>query len=489
MGRNERPVDRTDPDRAALAMLLRGARGRAALTYAALAHRTGISSATLKRAASGRWVPAPATVAGFLTACGATQEEVATAEALHQRAGRKPRGAPAREVIEPGRLSTQGELNSALVSLHRSAGSPPYRQMQRKSGGIWLAPSSIWGILRRQRLPVSSGQMAAFLRGCDVAEAHQEPWLDAWSRAKRPCLVPGGLHPSDPYGSHAASRTYAAACLPRITRRGTNMLRHRPAAAAAPASWEVVRRAGDLVALVDDASGIDTRSLARRAGLPVESTAQLLEWLGRQQLVATRAGVHFPGPALELPDRSGHQLLHRALAGLRDEVGAAVYLNGYTDGDVRVVQCASSESAPPAEEWVDFRTAAHASAIGKSLLVQLDNASRMDHLARHPAVGLTARTITDPFALFEHLDRGGPHGAQFSLLEYSPEVVCAAVPLGLPGQVSSVALSLPVRQYPRLLAAARRLPELAPGLLLAGLLGERSPAPAAIPQPTGGTVS
>ncbi|MFD8145459.1 IclR family transcriptional regulator C-terminal domain-containing protein [Streptomyces sp. NPDC059708] len=482
MGRIERPVDLTYPDRAALAVLLRGARDRAALTYAELAHQTGISAATLKRAASGRRIPASATVTGFLTACGATQEEVATATALRERAGREPCGGLPREVIEPARLSTRGELNSALVSLHRSAGSPPYRLMQRKSGGVWLAPSSIWGILRRQRLPVSSGQMAAFLLGCDVAGVHQEPWLDAWSRAKRPCLVPGALHAFGLNGSHAASRTYAASCLPRITRRGTNMFRHRSAAAVAPVSWEVVQRAGDLVTLVDDAGGIDTRSLAQRAGLPVESTTRLLAWLDRQQLVATRAGVHFPGPVMELPDRSGHLLLHRALSGLRDEVGAAVYLSGYTDGDVRVVQCASSESAPPVVEWVDFRTAAHASAMGKSLLAQLDNDSRMDHLARHPAARLTARTITDPSALLAHLDRGGPHGAQFSLLEYSPEVVCAAVPLGLPGQVSSVALSLPVRQYPRLLAAARRLPQLAPGLLLAGLLGERSQEPAAILQ-------
>ncbi|AZM92783.1 IclR family transcriptional regulator C-terminal domain-containing protein [Streptomyces sp. W1SF4] len=472
MGRPESPVDRTDPDRSALAVLLRRARGRAALTYRELAHRTGISAATLQRAAAGRRVPTLATVTGLLTACGATQEDVAAATALRRRACEKPSGVPTREVIEPARLFTQRELNGALVSLHRNAGSPPYRQMQRKSGGVWLAPSSIWGILRRQKLPVSPGQMVAFLLGCDVAQVHQQPWLDAWSRVRRPCPV----HPSAPYGSHAASRTYAAACLPRITRRGTNMLHHRPVAAV-PASWEAVRRAGDLVALVVGASGVDTRSLARRAGLPVDPTARLLQWLRRQELVATRAGVHFPGPALELPDRSGDRLLHRALALFRDDVGAAVYLNDYTDGDVRVVHCASSESAPPAQEWVDFRAAAHASAIGKSLLAQLDNASRMDHLARHPATSLTARTITDPFALFADLDQGGPHGARFSLLEYSVEVVCAAVPLGVPGQVSSLALSLPARQHPRLLTAAQRLPELVPDLLLAALLS--SPPPAA----------
>ncbi|MFJ6486800.1 MULTISPECIES: IclR family transcriptional regulator domain-containing protein [unclassified Streptomyces] len=466
-------MDSTDPVRAALAALLRGARGRARLTYALLALRTTSSAATLKRAASGKEVPALATVTEFLSACGATQEEVTMATYLAEAAHGQPRDVPACTVIEPAGIFTEGELNSALVSLHRNAGRPSYRQVQSRGGSEWLAPSSIWAILRNQRLPASQGQMAAFLRGCDVAEEQQGSWLAAWDRAKRPHAMPGALCLSGSSGSHAPSGRYAATCLPRVTRRGTEMHRERTAPVAVPVWWEAARWASDLVGLIDAAHGIDTRSLARRAGLSLDSTTRLLEWLRRQGLVATVSGAHFPGPALEPLTRPGRPLLGHALARLRDEVGAAVYLSSYTDGDVQVRECSYSKSAPLAEEWVPFSAAGHASAVGKILLAQLDGDARMDHLTRHPAVRLTERTITDPLALFENLDRGGPRGAQFSLLEYSLDVVCAAVPLGLPGQVSGLALSLPASQYPRLLTAAQRLPDLAPTLLLARLLDDR----------------
>ncbi|MFF5706654.1 IclR family transcriptional regulator C-terminal domain-containing protein [Streptomyces sp. NPDC012794] len=80
----------------------------------------------------------------------------------------------------------------------------------------------------------------------------------------------------------------------------------------------------------------------------------------------------------------------------------------------------------------DLPDLADASAAGKSLLAQLDGAARVDHLTRYPAVRLTERTNTDPVALFESLDQGGPHGARISVLEYSRDVVCVAVPSASP---------------------------------------------------------
>ncbi|MFE5538727.1 IclR family transcriptional regulator C-terminal domain-containing protein [Streptomyces sp. NPDC056519] len=75
-----------------------------------------------------------------------------------------------------------------------------------------------------------------------------------------------------------------------------------------------------------------------------------------------------------------------------------------------------------------FPEVAHASAVGKSLLAQLDFAGRMDHLARYKPRALTGRTITDPRQLFTELDVHGPHAGQFDLLEYSDKEVCAAFP-------------------------------------------------------------
>ncbi|BDM70160.1 hypothetical protein HEK616_36470 [Streptomyces nigrescens] len=99
----------------------------------------------------------------------------------------------------------------------------------------------------------------------------------------------------------------------------------------------------------------------------------------------------------------------------------------------------------------------------------------MDHLTRYQPLPLTERTITNPHALFEALDGHGPYAAQFDLLEYSHEEVCAAFPLGIPGQAPCVALSLPAGQRHQLLHTAHKLSERSAGLLLALLLTNETP--------------
>ncbi|KUL37311.1 hypothetical protein ADL22_21810 [Streptomyces sp. NRRL F-4489] len=273
----------------------------------------------------------------------------------------------------------------------------------------------------------------------------------------------------------------------------TDTARRTLAHADTPQQWQAAARALDILYLVDGANGITTRSLARRSGLAPGPVAWLLHWLRGQQLVSTVAGAHFPGPLMELTRRPEQrtQLLQQTLTGLRDHLGAAVYVSDYTDGDVTVLHTAHGPQAPPVREWVAFRDAAHASAVGKSLLAQLDFDGRMNHLARYRPIKLTDRTITNPRALFDALDGHGPYAAQFDLLEYSDREVCAAFPLGIPGQALSVALSLPTGQRHRLLPAARALSERSAGLLMALMLTDeattRRPPPPASPPPPDGT--
>ncbi|MFJ6636965.1 IclR family transcriptional regulator C-terminal domain-containing protein [Streptomyces sp. NPDC091376] len=176
-----------------------------------------------------------------------------------------------------------------------------------------------------------------------------------------------------------------------------------------------------------------------------------------------------------------------------DDLDAAVYLSSYTDGDIRIHEAAHSSTAPPVNEWAPFTDTdtGHASAVGKSLLAQLDFNSRRDHLARYPSTQLTERTITNPRALIELLDGHGPHAAQFDLLEYSRTEICVAYSLGLPGRASSIALSLPVHQHKRLIAVAHSLSGRATSILLAHLMtdetnryvAEQRQGEGAVPQP------
>ncbi|WP_128512369.1 IclR family transcriptional regulator domain-containing protein [Streptomyces inhibens] len=312
--------------------------------------------------------------------------------------------------------------------------------------------------------------------------ADDRPQLSAHSGAARPVdglLLPlppeqPGFMPSAPADENEGHEPWSANALrPAVL---TDMARRTPAHTDTPQQWKAAVRALDILYLVDAAGGITTRALARRSGLPLAAVAWLLHWLRGQHLISTVAGAHFPGPLMEMtrdPEQRD-RLLQQTLAGLRDQLGAAVYVSGYAHGDVEVLQSAYGPEAPAVEEWVNFRDAAHASAVGKSLLAQLDFDGRMNHLARYRPIKLTDRTITNPRALFETLDGHGPHAAQFDLLEYSPLEVCAAFPLGIPGQATCVALSLPAGQRHRLLPAARALSERSAGLLMALLLTDEA---------------
>lgn len=132
--------------------------------------------------------------------------------------------------------------------------------------------------------------------------------------------------------------------------------------------------------------GVSRTQIARETGLPQLHLAQALDHLVRTQLATPIAqGVYASGSSLKLAEagRPGSSLLRETLAFLRDEVGAAVYVARYTDGEVSITQYADGPSTPAVHEWVDFREAAHASAVGKALLAQLNEDKRRAHLERH----------------------------------------------------------------------------------------------------------
>lgn len=230
--------------------------------------------------------------------------------------------------------------------------------------------------------------------------------------------------------------------------------------------------------------GVRTAQIARESGLSEGRLRPLLSMLCEEEYAyRPGVGVYGRGPALDrLAAPGGHGLagqLQRTLALARDSAGAAVYLSRYAEGEVRITQMADGPATPPVREWVDFRAAAHASAVGKCLLTQLDHDLRADHVARHRPARLTPQTITDSRALFTALDAVAPGAPVFDLLEYSPGVVCAAVPIATGEAAGSLALSLPATHAHRLRSATEALRRKAVPVLLALLLTGAIPPDAA----------
>ncbi|MEV5969431.1 IclR family transcriptional regulator C-terminal domain-containing protein [Streptomyces sp. NPDC051921] len=272
-------------------------------------------------------------------------------------------------------------------------------------------------------------------------------------------------------------RSTAFSALPMRHTSLTALAQQTPAAPHVPDRWAAAMRVLDVLHAVRAARRpLSTGEIAAAARQDRVLLGPLLGWLCRHLLLARLADGSFTVGPLFSPAPAGdrvlrHDALERLLGDLRDTAGAAVYISRYTHGEVDVQHCADGPTTPAVVPYVDFRLAAHASAVGKSLMAQLGFAERMDHLARHRPVRLTQRTITNPATLFRVLDGHGPQASQFDLLEYSDREVCAAVPLTLDAQPACVALSLPAQHFPRLVRAADILSNRS-GLLLLTLLAE-----------------
>lgn len=230
--------------------------------------------------------------------------------------------------------------------------------------------------------------------------------------------------------------------------------------------------------------GVNLTQIARETGLPQLVLARATEQLIRANLAtpigpdAYVAGNSLPPAESATGEGRGH--LRETLAWLRDAVGAAVYVARYTDGEVAITQYVDGPATPVVEEWVDFRVAAHASAVGKALLTQLDYDDRKDHLARHRLTRFTPHTLTGQQELFHQLDDRPPNAPLLDLQEYALGTVCAAVPITAGPNAECVALSIPVPDPGRLKQAARILQSEAAAVLLALIVaGSPRPRPAA----------
>ncbi|MFD5883295.1 helix-turn-helix domain-containing protein [Streptomyces yangpuensis] len=182
MGRPELPVDHTVPARGELAEALRVLRTGAGLTYSELAVTTGLSPATLKRAASGRILPSWETAKEFALACGILPADLRPVW-LKARIAERGRLKQLRRPRSPELATTFGDLGEAMEYFYEAAGAPSLRQLQERAGGRHLLPlTSAARIVNREALPASRQQCLAFLTACGLPDRVAERWAQAFDR-------------------------------------------------------------------------------------------------------------------------------------------------------------------------------------------------------------------------------------------------------------------------------------------------------------------
>ncbi|MDO0910653.1 IclR family transcriptional regulator [Streptomyces sp. DT2A-34] len=210
-------------------------------------------------------------------------------------------------------------------------------------------------------------------------------------------------------------------------------------------------------------NGAPAKQLARETGLPLATAYHLLRTLVHDGYVRKLDdGGFILGDRLQTLHTTGRAqaLLSRirpTLAALRDELSTAAYLTFYEDGEIRVAEIVDGPRTPRVDLWVGFEDAGHATALGKSVLRELDDESRKDYLSRHALADLTPRTITDTPELLRRLDSSPMAPAVTDLEEYALGTACVAVPVYSGNTLGSLGVSLRADRRSRLEEITARL--------------------------------
>ncbi|RKT02154.1 IclR family transcriptional regulator [Streptomyces sp. 3211.6] len=247
----------------------------------------------------------------------------------------------------------------------------------------------------------------------------------------------------------------------------------RPGGARSTGADAVRRRLEILEVLRACDAPVGLTTLARSCGLPVPQAAEVLSWLREHHFTQGKDGGHTAGPVLQAV-AEGRDVTQDYLESLSRQLLGAIYIGTYIDGEIHVSHEAAEPGIPTVHQWVDFRESAHASAVGKATLAQLDREARLDHLSRHQPEPLTPHTITNPDSLFRSLDLTP---VQYDLTEYSDQTICAANPLTLPGQTTCIAVALPATERRRLNQATTPLKAPSTTMALSLMLALNTPHP------------
>lgn len=209
--------------------------------------------------------------------------------------------------------------------------------------------------------------------------------------------------------------------------------------------------------------GASAKRLARETGLPLGTTYHLLRTLVHEGYLHKREDGGFVlGDSLgELHEQGQAQSelsrVRPALTALRDELDMATYLARFEDGEVRILDIADGPRAPRVHRLVDPANAAHASALGRCVLRQLDADTRDDYLARHPPFELTPRTVTRARDVLRGLAESAPHALVWDDQQYELGTGCVAAPVTDGDAPAALAVSYGIGRRGQAEAATGRL--------------------------------
>lgn len=228
-----------------------------------------------------------------------------------------------------------------------------------------------------------------------------------------------------------------------------------------------------LEALADSPGPAGIPELADATGLPRFTVARMVGTLAERGYVHAVPGRHrytLGPPLARLGEAASRQVgvsAKRQLAGLAWELGETTSMAVLSGSSILYVLHHSPEGHA-LRAGPDERAYAHASAVGKAILSELDDASASEVIAASGMPTLTPRSATTPAALFEDVAAARGRGWAVDDQEREIGLRCFAVPvpvqfphaaLSVSGPTSRVDDEFARRAIPLLVAAAEKIAE------------------------------
>lgn len=185
-GRPEKPIEAATGPLGCLAAELRRLRDNR--PYHQIAAETGLSAAILRRAAAGSQLPTWRVTVAFTVACRGEPDAVRelwemACVSLGQPVpvARSPAPDPAAvpPVPDPGTIASAADFVLLMRRLWQWADQPSLAELNRRSGGFSLPPSTVSDVLRGAELPRLE-LVVPYLRACRLAEDQCAQWEQAW---------------------------------------------------------------------------------------------------------------------------------------------------------------------------------------------------------------------------------------------------------------------------------------------------------------------
>jgi IclR family transcriptional regulator, acetate operon repressor len=219
-----------------------------------------------------------------------------------------------------------------------------------------------------------------------------------------------------------------------------------------PTLIQSLQRGLKVIEAITDNGPLTAKSVSASTGIVLPTAYHLLRTLIHEGYLRRLAdGRYTLGPQLlsvtQLEGKARRfRLVREVISVLAEETRSHVTIGVLKEEGVVVWTSVDNLGAPPINRGTGTTLPAHATAIGKSILVRMPSTTRGEYVRRHPLRALTSRTCTIADRVIRDL---APGDLARSEQELQYGVSCVAVELSGMGDLAAIGAAYPTTRSPQ----------------------------------------